>query len=85
VEVIRILLDQGADPTAKASDGMTPFHFASLSGHVEVIRILLEQGADPTAKAYEGMTPFHIASSRRTCGSDSDTSRSGRRSDSKGQ
>jgi ankyrin repeat protein len=113
VEVIRILLDQGADPTAKANDGRTPFHIASSRGHVEVIRILLEQGADPTAKANDGQTPFHIASSsghvevirilldqgadpagqdrgwldtiplcvvERTCGSDSDTSRSGRRS-----
>jgi ankyrin repeat protein len=48
--VIRILLDQGADPTAKANDGRTPFHFASSSGHVEVIRILLEQGADPAGQ-----------------------------------
>jgi ankyrin repeat protein len=62
VGVIRILLEQGADPAARNSDGRTPFHLASWGGHVEVIRILLELGADPAAWNSDGQIPSHLAS-----------------------
>jgi hypothetical protein len=84
-EVVQILLERGADPTVQDKDGQTPFHFASLKGDVEVIRMILEQGADPTVQDKHGRTPFHIASRTGTCGSRSDDSRAGRRSDSAGQ
>jgi ankyrin repeat protein len=62
-EVVRILLERGADPTMQDKDGWTAFHFASSRGHVEVVQILLEQGADLTAQAKDGGTAFHFASS----------------------
>jgi cytohesin len=62
VEVIRILLEQGADPTAQTNDGGHHSTLRRRGGHVEVIRILLEQGADPTAQTNDGQTPFHFAS-----------------------
>jgi hypothetical protein len=54
-------------------------------GHVEVVRMILERGADPTVQdnARPDTIPRGIA--KGTCGSDSDDSRAGRRSDSAGQ
>jgi ankyrin repeat protein len=85
VEVVRMILERGADPTVQDKDGRTPFHLASLQGHVEVVRMILERGADPTVQDKDGRTPFHEASLQWTCGSGSDDSRAGRRSDSTGQ
>jgi ankyrin repeat protein len=47
-EVVRMFLEQGADPTVQDKDGRTPFHLVSDRGHVEVVRMILEWGADPT-------------------------------------
>jgi ankyrin repeat protein len=62
VEVVRMILERGADPTVQDKDGRTPFHLASLEGHVEVVRMILERGADPTVQDKDGRTPFHLAS-----------------------
>jgi ankyrin repeat protein len=62
IEVVRILLELGADPTAQDKDGETPLHSASRMGKVEAIRVLLELGADPTAQDKYGETPLHSAS-----------------------
>jgi ankyrin repeat protein len=47
VDVVRLLLEQRADPNARdAGDNATPLHFAAGGGHVDVVRMLLEAGAD---------------------------------------
>ena len=61
-EVVRVLLECGADVTAQDKDGETPLHWASLNGCVEVARILLERRVDATAKNRDGWTPLHMAS-----------------------
>jgi hypothetical protein len=45
MEVARLLIDHGADPTARANDGRTPLDLATEEGNVEVVRIL---GTDTT-------------------------------------
>jgi ankyrin repeat protein/uncharacterized glyoxalase superfamily protein PhnB len=46
-EVVRLLLEQGADPDARdAGDNATALHFAAGGGHIDVMRMLLEAGAD---------------------------------------
>jgi ankyrin repeat protein len=46
-EVVRLLLEQGADPNARdTGDNAGPLHFAAGGGHVDVVRMLLEAGAD---------------------------------------
>ncbi|KAJ1396008.1 ankyrin repeat-containing domain protein, partial [Ochromonadaceae sp. CCMP2298] len=49
-EVVRLLLEKGADAEAKDTAGRTAMHYASVTGHLEVVRLLLEKGADAEAK-----------------------------------
>ena len=62
VEVVRLLLDRGADITAAGSGGETPLYCASWYGHIEVVRLLLDRGADITAADSDGWTPLSCAS-----------------------
>jgi ankyrin repeat protein len=46
-EIVRLLLDHGADPNVRdVGDNATPLHFAAGGGHLETVRILLDAGAD---------------------------------------
>ncbi len=48
LEVVRILVDHGADVDAKETEAaMTPLMFAVFKGHAEVARILVSKGAAP--------------------------------------
>ena len=69
-----MLIERGADVTAKDRNGYTPLHSVSFqipfhSARVapnqrgEVARILLEHGADATVQDKQGRTPFDVASS----------------------
>eukprot|EP00601_Ochromonadales_sp_CCMP2298_P015945 CAMPEP_0173237836 /NCGR_PEP_ID=MMETSP1142-20121109/12286_1 /TAXON_ID=483371 /ORGANISM="non described non described, Strain CCMP2298" /LENGTH=52 /DNA_ID=CAMNT_0014168599 /DNA_START=71 /DNA_END=226 /DNA_ORIENTATION=- len=45
LEVIKLLLEKGANTDATDKDGMpgmTALHLASMEGHLEVLRLLLE-------------------------------------------
>ena len=48
-EIVRLLLEHGADPNAKeaVSQGGYSLHLASDKGYMEVVRLLLEHGAAP--------------------------------------
>ena len=48
-ELVRMLLEHGADVSVRNNLGLTPSLLASRSRNVEVIRIHLERGADVTA------------------------------------
>jgi ankyrin repeat protein len=58
-EVIRLLLDAGADP--KIHDGYTALHRAAGLCEPEIVRLLLERGADPNARDLNGNTPLVYA------------------------
>jgi len=46
VEIVRLLLERGADPNKKDSFyAATPFRWAVNEGHVEIVRLLLDKGA----------------------------------------
>ena len=45
LDVVRLLVGQGADKDRAANDGATLFSAASQEGHLEVARLLLENGA----------------------------------------
>jgi ankyrin repeat protein len=58
-ELIKLLLDTGADPNVKLEDGSTPLHFAIVD--YEDTKLLLEAGADKNARNNSGKTPFDLA------------------------
>lgn len=58
-ECLRFLLDQGADPNARNSAGVTALMWAV--GEVDKVRLLVSRGADVNAKSHEGKTPLLMA------------------------
>ena len=62
--VVRVLLQRGADPNMRDLEHSTPLHAASSWGWLEVTRLLLRHGANINEKDEEGMTPFQLASSK---------------------
>jgi len=59
-EVVRYLVEQGADLNAKAKDahGGTPLHWAAALGRIEMARLLIEAGAGVNALDNHGFTPL---------------------------
>jgi ankyrin repeat protein len=66
VQVIKELLEHGADMEAKDNDDRTPLHWACGCDHLLAVNELLSpnesRGADMEAKARNGLTPLHFAS-----------------------
>ena len=48
-DMVRLLLEKGANPDYKTRDGVTALHLAVEAGSVEGVRALLEGGANPEA------------------------------------
>jgi len=56
---VKNLLNKGATPNIRDSNGMTILAMAAIDGDIEVINLLLEKGADVNAKRYtDGLTPL---------------------------
>ena len=68
VEVIRFLVDRGADAAAQDNNGLTPLHLASSWGDVDLACLLVERGADVTAQSMHGLTPLHLAYQHKCVG-----------------
>ena len=58
-DIVRYLLDKGADINARNVAGETPLHYAAGWGFLDVIALLIEKGADVKARSNEGDTPLH--------------------------
>lgn len=61
VDLLRLLLDRGADLKRADEDGMTPLMYA-VAGDVAKVRLLLKRGADPNAESKFGRTALLMAS-----------------------
>ena len=64
-ELVRLLLEHGADPNATDVEGRTLLHWAAEGAAAPTIELLLDHGADPTLKNADGDTPLDIVSRRR--------------------
>ena len=61
-EIVKLLLEKGADVNAKNMYGETPLHkAASDNGNKEIVTLLLEKGANVYAKDTYNQTPLDIA------------------------
>jgi uncharacterized protein len=60
-DVVRILLEAGANPNVRQSAGWTPLHSSAANGDVTSVELLLASGADPTATNDEGRSVIDLA------------------------
>jgi len=61
VEIVRALLEAGANPNARQQGGFTPLHAAAQNGDVDIARLLLDKGADREARAENNQTALDFA------------------------
>ncbi len=64
IDVVRLLMDHGADLEAKDAFGRTPLTWTSIYGKIDVVKLLLNRGADIEGKDGYGRTSLSVASSR---------------------
>ena len=63
LEVVRYLLEQGADRDKANNDGNTPLHLAAggWDGRLEIVKLLMVYGADLNARNNRGELPIDVA------------------------
>jgi ankyrin repeat protein len=64
-DAIAALLEAGADPNVRATDGSTALHQAVQARNVDIIRALAEGGADLTLTNADGFTALDVAEGKR--------------------
>jgi ankyrin repeat protein len=57
-DLVKALIDEGADINEKNKYGQTPLIYASRGSHIEIIKLLLSQGADVNKKYNQSSTPL---------------------------
>lgn len=61
IEIVRAVLEAGADPNAAQQQGFRPIHEAGNNGNRELAELLMRYGADPSLKNDEGKTANSLA------------------------
>jgi hypothetical protein len=60
-EIVRVLLNNGADTERTSDHGNTPLHSAAANGNREIVELLLAHGASAAATTADGKTPADLA------------------------
>ena len=60
-EVVRLLLEAGADITSRGQAGATPLTWAAITGQLNTARYLLDSGAEIDTRDDDGLTALHWA------------------------
>ena len=64
-DMVKLLVDNGADVNHQDDDGRTPLHWAARKGHLAIVALLLEEGADVNVRSLaKGETPLHKAAAQ---------------------
>jgi ankyrin repeat protein len=63
VDIVRLLISAGADPSVVDGMKMTVLHAAALGNDAETVRLLIEAGLDVNATDFQGFTPLIYATS----------------------
>ncbi|XP_060085355.1 myotrophin-like [Ylistrum balloti] len=61
-EMLKLLIEKGADVNAEDKHGMTPLLAAIYENHVECVKVLVENGASRNGKTLQGQSYSEIAS-----------------------
>lgn len=61
LETMQLLIQRGADVTARNNNNLTPLHLASARGRTKSMELLIQHGADVNARDKENSTPLHLA------------------------
>ena len=61
IDMVKLLIAEGADVNAKDERSWTALHHAARNGHKEAAELLIAKGADINAEDKEGRTPLYIA------------------------
>jgi ankyrin repeat protein len=61
LDVVKELLERGANPNLRNSAGQTPLTFAAGRGFAEIVSLLLSKGGNPNDQDDNGDTPLHRA------------------------
>lgn len=60
-DIVRTLIDGGAQVNVRQNSGVTPLHSAAQNGNLEVLILLLEHGADVATRMEGGKLPADLA------------------------
>ena len=61
IDVVRFLIEKGADVNAKGQHGRTALMYAITKGHIDIASLLIKKGADVNAKDDLGYEPIELA------------------------
>uniref|UniRef100_A0A671MZU0 Serine/threonine-protein phosphatase 6 regulatory ankyrin repeat subunit C n=1 Tax=Sinocyclocheilus anshuiensis TaxID=1608454 RepID=A0A671MZU0_9TELE len=59
--MVKLLLNKGANLSASDKKDRQPIHWAAYLGHLDVVKLLVSQGSDKSCKDKRGYTPLHAA------------------------
>ena len=77
LEIVKAVLDAGADPNAQQQAGFRPIHEAGTNANRALAELLLEHGADPTLTTDDGKNAIDSRARRATPSSPTGWRRSG--------